>query len=76
MCKQAGAAPMSNSIQITSSFGKGAETRCGCFNFPTLFFICFNIKKPTKKTLNFQFGRRPLVGLKVSCIPKFSIIAS
>ena len=36
---QAGAAPMSNSFQITSSFGKGDETRCGCFNVPTFYLF-------------------------------------
>ena len=27
--------------------------------FQLCFFICFNIKKPNKKTLHFEFGRRP-----------------
>ena len=55
---------MSNSIQIASLFGKGDETRCGCFNVSTFYFICFNFKKTTKKNLNSEFGRRPLDELK------------
>ena len=45
---------MSNSIQITSSFDKGEETRCGCCNDPTQGLI-YHVKYNNFISYLFQF---------------------
>ena len=59
------------------------ETRYDFFDDPTQWVIyyvkqlCFIfLKKAMKKTLNFEFGGRPIVRLKAIYIPKFSLLAS
>ena len=48
---------MSNSIPITSSFGKGDETRSSCFNVPTQEVIYY-VKHKNFVLYLFQLLRR------------------